>query len=201
VSSPSAAAFISALLKVDTQTARALWLETVKAATGLTTADELIWNGGFEPLPDDSLKQFNHFDWAISPSDYARIGFDRGVVHIGVRSLRVSFAGRDTTRLEGEIKQLVALRPGVRYRLECYAKAQNLVTPEGPRLALLTSNGVIAVSEPVIAESSEWQNLAVTFTAPPEMATFVTVVRRPRFSYDAPTRGTIWFDDFKLTEA
>jgi hypothetical protein len=147
------------------------------------------------------LKQFNHFDWTVSASDYARIGFDRSVGRGGGRSLKVSFAGRDTTRLEGEIKQLVALRPGTRYRLECYAKAQNLVTPEGPRLALLTANGLIALSEPVAAGSADWQNLAITFTAPAEPTAYVTIVRKPRFSYDEPTRGIIWFDDFNLTEA
>ncbi|MEO6726012.1 MAG: hypothetical protein ABIP14_12030 [Blastocatellia bacterium] len=196
INSPSAAAFISSMLEVNPQTARELWLDAVSAIIPQTTGG-LIWNGGFEA---ESLKQFNQFDWMISPSDYARIGFDRGVARGGRRSLRVSFAGRDTTRLEGEIRQLVALTQGRRYRLECYAKAQNLVTPEGPRLALLGRNGVIAVSEPVLAASNEWQNLAIEFTAKLEMMTYVSIVRRPRYDYDEPTRGTIWFDDFKLTE-
>ncbi|MEP7343528.1 MAG: hypothetical protein ABI977_37760 [Acidobacteriota bacterium] len=198
ISSPSAAAFISSMLKVNPQAARALWLDTMKAVSPQPAADGLIWNGGFEV---DSLKQFNHFDWTISASDYARIGFDRSGGRGGGRSLKVSFAGRDTTRLEGEIKQLVVLRPGARYRLECYAKAQNLVTPEGPRLGMLTANGLVAVSDPVEAGSSDWQNLVVTFIAPAEAAAYVTIVRKPRFSYDEPTRGIIWFDDFKLTEA
>ena len=30
--------------------------------------------------------------------------------------------------------------------------------------------------------------------------TYVSIVRLPRYGYDEPTRGTIWFDDFKLTE-
>jgi hypothetical protein len=29
----------------------------------------------------------------------------------------------------------------------------------------------------------------------------VTVRRLPKFSYDEPSRGTIWLDDFTLTEA
>ncbi len=59
---------------------------------------------------------------------------------------------------------------------------------------------MIAVSEPVVAGSDEWQNLAIEFTAKPETMTYVSIVRRPRYGYDEPTRGTIWFDDFKLTE-
>jgi len=199
IGSPYAAAFISSLISANQQaTARALWLDSIKALMGQTVVDGLIWNGGFET---DPLKQFNHFDWTISPSNYARIGFDRNVVHGGGRSLKLIFAGRDTTKLEGEIKQLVALKPGARYRLECYAKAASLVTPEGPRLALLGKDGVLSVSEPVVADSDEWQNLAINFTSPPQaMNTYVAIVRIPRFSYDSPTRGTVWFDDFTLTE-
>ncbi len=196
INSPSAAAFISSMLAVNPRMAQKLWLDTIREIVPQTSGG-LIWNGGFEA---ESLKQFNQFDWTLSPSDYARIGFDRGVAHSGGRSLKVSFAGRDSTQLEGEIKQLVALKPGTRYRLECYAKAQNLVTPEGPRLALLGRNGVIAVSEPVVAGSDGWQNLAIEITAKAETTTYISIVRRPRYGYDGPTRGTIWFDDFKLTE-
>ena len=98
------------------------------------------------------------------------------------------------------------LNSGARYRLECYAKAEKLVTTEGPRIAVTTRAGdVIAVSEPVFAAQVGWQQLAIEFTAPqiPEgqqPAFYVTVRRKSKFSYDEPTTGTVWFDDFKLTE-
>ncbi|MDQ3013950.1 MAG: hypothetical protein M3X11_25015, partial [Acidobacteriota bacterium] len=110
INSPSAAAFISSMLEVNLHTARELWLDIVSTIVPQTTGG-LIWNGGFEA---ESLKHFNQFDWTISPSDYARIGFDRGIAREGRRSLKISFAGRDTTKLEGEIKQLVPLNPGIR---------------------------------------------------------------------------------------
>lgn len=196
--SPSAHAFITSMLKAEQfSTARELWLETVRSSTNEKNAD-LIWNGSFEV---DLQKEFNHFDWVIAPSDYARIGFDTNAGHSGGRSLKIIFAGRDTTKLEGEIKQLVALKPSTRYRLECYVKASNLVTPEGPRLALLSQNRIMTVSEPIASGSTEWRQLAGEFISPAQpVATFITIARLPRFSYDEPTRGTIWFDDFKLTE-
>lgn len=196
VNSSYAASFITSMLKVNPPMARELWLNTVRAIIP-DISNELVWNGGFEA---ESLKQFNQFDWTILPSDYARFGFDRAVAHSGGRSLRVSFVGRDSTRLEGEIKQLVVLKPGRSYRLECYAKTQNLVTPEGPRLALMGQNGIIAISEPVISGSEGWQNLAIEFSAKPDAMTYISIIRAPRHGYDEPTRGTIWFDDFKLTE-
>jgi len=111
------------------------------------------------------------------------------------------FIGRDTTKINGEISQMVVLSPNVRYRLECFAKAANLITPEGPRLAILGPNGIIAASEPVSAGTTDWQHLAVDFTVSPDVtATRVAIVRIPRFSYDDPTKGTVWFDNFKLTE-
>ena len=40
-----------------------------------------------------------------------------GIAHTGKRSLRIDFLEHETTRLEDEIKQLLVLRRGARYRL------------------------------------------------------------------------------------
>jgi hypothetical protein len=32
------------------------------------------------------------------------------------------------------------------------------------------------------------------------MPLVVSLKRKPRYSFDEPTRGTLWLDDFKLTE-
>jgi len=32
------------------------------------------------------------------------------------------------------------------------------------------------------------------------VAAVLSIVRKPAFSYDDPTRGSIWFDDFSITE-
>lgn len=198
VKSPSAASFITALIAANKLTvARELWLDSIEGVEKEGTGN-LIWNGSFEA---DLMKVFNHFDWTITNSNYARIGIDSSVAHSGGKSLKLIFAGRDTTKLEGEIKQLLVLKPNTKYRLECYAKAANLVTPEGPRLALLNRTGEAAVSAAVMGGTTDWQNLLLDFTSPLEPTTmYVTLVRIPRFAYDEPTRGTVWFDDFKLTE-
>src|SRR5262249_27553295 len=98
-------------------------------------------------------------------------------------------------------QQTIVLRPGARYRLECYVKAKDLVSPEGPRIAIIGQGGVIAASAPVAADSSDWQRIAFEFVAPPHSpSATLPIVRTPKFSYDDPTRGTIWFDDFSLIE-
>lgn len=198
--SPMSAAFIRSLINAGrSDPARALWIDLLSSSSRALPGDgSLVWNGGFE---FDSVKNFDHFDWTITPSEYARIGIDARMARQGSRSLRVAFLGRDTTTLRGEIKQLVVLHPGARYHLECYAKTIDLFTPEGPRVAILGQNGVIVASEPVIEGAADWQRLAVDFTAPPDAAPkYLAIVRIPRFSYDDPTRGTVWFDDFSLIE-
>ncbi|HJQ67366.1 MAG TPA: tetratricopeptide repeat protein [Blastocatellia bacterium] len=199
--------FLKSLIDTgNTVVARELW-------AGLWGAREvenpLVWNGSFET---DISRNLGQFDWVVlnKESKYARLGIDRTTAHTGARSLKVEFTGENTTRLDGEIKQLIALKPGVRYRLEGYAKSEGLVTTEGPRLAV--TGGVSTAdpkqepaSEPVAAGSTDWQRLTVDFVAPqtkvPGQSSVVIAIKRiPKYSYDEPTRGVIWFDDFTIKE-
>lgn len=199
LNSQSAAAFLSQLIKAGRSSdARWLWMELVASSGRGGIQDAMIWNGGFE---SSAPKNFGHFDWAIRPSDYARIGFDRNIFRSGQRSLRLNFIGRDTTKLMGDIQLMVILNANKKYRLECFAKSANLVTPEGPRIALQSEKGILAISEPVAAGTTDWQHLVVEFTAPVESVTAqVSIIKIPRFEYEEPTKGSVWFDDFKLTE-
>ena len=195
----SAAAFLDQLIKVGRSSdARWLWMELVANSGRGGIQDGMIWNGGFE---SSAPKNFGHFDWVIRPSDYARIGFDRNTFRSGQRSLRLNFIGRDTTKLMGDIQLMVVLNANKKYRLECFAKSANLVTPEGPRIALQSEKGILAISEPVASGTTDWQHLIVEFTAPTDSATAqVSIIKIPRFEYEEPTKGSVWFDDFKLTE-
>ncbi|MGA9774284.1 MAG: carbohydrate binding domain-containing protein [Blastocatellia bacterium] len=197
LASPETGEFINALAGSNyLELARKLW---VHVAGDDSREYPLVWNGSFE---SDIVKGFAQFDWAIGSSDYAKVKISSGQSHGGSRALRVDFTGRDTTRLTGEISQLIVLNSGARYLIECYAKAETLVTTEGPRIAVTTRAGdLVAVSEPVAVAETGWQRLTIEFTAPqtPD-AFYIAVKRRSKFSYDQPTTGTIWFDDFKLTE-
>jgi tetratricopeptide (TPR) repeat protein len=194
---PETSEFINALAGSDRlELARKLWVDL---ASDDGKERPLIWNGSFE---SDIVKGFAQFDWTIDRSDYAKIKISASQAHSGSRALRVDFTGRDTTRLTNEIRQLIVLNSGARYLLECYAKAEKLVTTEGPRIAVTTRAGdLIALSEPVALAQAGWQQLAIEFTAPqiPD-AFYVTVKRKSKFSYDEPTTGTVWFDDFTITE-
>jgi tetratricopeptide (TPR) repeat protein len=176
--------------------AHQFWIESQGSADAQTS---LIWNGSFEGA---SPAHFSQFDWQLRSSEYAQLTVDQYLAHTGGKSLRLDFAGRDTTRLTNEIKQTIVVQPGTRYRLTCFVKTARLLTPEGPRLAVTTPDAakVLFQTAPINAESSEWQPLTLEFTAPLQSAVFlVTVQRTPSTNYDDPTQGTIWFDDFTLT--
>jgi hypothetical protein len=137
----------------------------------------------------------------IRPNKFAWIAIDRSVARTGGRSLKVVFSGLDTTTMSDQVQQAIVLRPGAGYYLECYAKAKDLFTPEGPRIGVFGQRGLIAASGPVSADSNDWQRLTISFVAPANQASAIlAIVRTPRFSYDDPTKGTIWFDDFTLVE-
>jgi len=195
------AAFISALIEAGRGgVAQKIWLETLGF-----NSDEwhlLLCDGSFE---DEIPAWFDQFAWHLGRSEYARIGVSQSddvatrEARTGNKSLRIDFAGRDTTKLSGEITHLIPVEPGAQYHLECYARTQKLETPEGPRVAVLNGSESVAESAPVAAGSHDWQRVEFDFTAPVNARSLQVSIRRiPKFSYDDPSRGTVWFDDFKV---
>ncbi len=175
--------------------ARELWRVFLGAGD-----DPPIWNGSFETPIRSNLAQF---DWNLGQSRYAEIGVTTAVARTGHRSLKISYRGVDTTTLDNEIRQLVKARPGARYALTCYVKAERLVTPGGPRVVVIApkSATTVAASAAIAAGSYDWRLLTVNFVAPPGASALVVAIKQtPQFSYVEPTSGTVWFDDFVLTE-
>ncbi|MGA9768296.1 MAG: tetratricopeptide repeat protein [Blastocatellia bacterium] len=200
LASIESAGFLNSLVAADSLAlAHELWANLI--AEGGNPAS-LIWNGGFE---SDILKNFSQFDWPLGRSDYARLTIDTSRPHSGSRALKIEFLGRDTTELKDELRQLVIVRPGARYRVECYVKSENLTTPDGPRLVVTDKGGTwIAQSDPVAAGSNDWTLLSVEFVAPKvadaSSAVYVSIKRKSKYGYDEPTRGAIWLDDFTMKE-
>ena len=196
---PESAAIITALITANqVPLARELWGDMMSEETG--RSQPLVWNGSFETA---FVPAFSQFDWALKDNDYARVAIDPQTAHSGTQALRVAFLGKDTARVDGEIKQLLLVKPGKRYRLEVYYKLRDLITPMGPRVAVTdqSSQTVIAASEPLPEGTHAWQQLSFEFTAPANSsAVWLQIQRIPKYSYDDPTRGYVWFDDFVLKE-
>jgi len=198
---PESPPFIDSLVSQGHfEEARGLWVGLVSGAYAQPGHPlTLIWNGSFE---SDISKSLAQFDWRITRNEYAVTSIDSSIARSGSRSLRIDFTGRDTTTLDGQVKQIVVVKPGSHYRLECYARTENLDTPEGPRVVVtdLASSEIVS-SDPIPAGTSDWRAIAIDFTAPVSARVVVIAIKRvPKFSYDNPTRGAVWFDDFVLDE-
>lgn len=192
-------AIITALIQANQMPlARELWGDTVSEESG--KPQPLIWNGSFEtPM----IPAFAQFDWVLKDNEYARVGIDPQNARGGVQSLRLAFLGKDTARIDGEIKQLVLVKAGRRYRLEVQYKIRELITPMGPRVAITdySAQTVLSASDPLPEGTHAWQQLGLDFTAPANAtAVWLQIQRIPKYSYDDPTRGYVWFDDFVLKE-
>jgi hypothetical protein len=70
-----------------------------------------------------------------------------------------------------------------------------------PRLVLSSPEvpGWRLASDPVPTGSNDWQSLELEFMAP-SADLVIAIGIEPRFSYEKPTTGTVWFDDFSLRE-
>jgi tetratricopeptide (TPR) repeat protein len=196
---PESAAIISALITANqVPLARELWGDIMTEEPG--KPPPLLWNGSFEtPI----VPAFAQFDWVIKDNNYMRAAIDPQTAHSGTQALRLAFLGKDTARVDGEIKQLLLVKPGKRYRLEAHYKIRDLITPMGPRVAItdFSSQTVLGASEPLPEGKHDWQALSLEFTAPVNAsAVYVQIQRIPKYSYDDPTRGYVWFDDFVLKE-
>jgi tetratricopeptide repeat protein len=160
----------------------------------------LIWNESFESPVRSGLVQF---DWNLGQSKYARIGITTTAARTGQHSLKISYNGVNTTSFDNEIRQLFKIRPGAHYDLTCYVKAEKLVTPDGPRVAVTLDNLSTPVASSAVIEAGtyDWRLLTMDFVAPPDVQVLVvTIKQKPQFSYVEPTSGTVWFDDFALKE-
>lgn len=179
--------------------ARELWVNLVSNSGDNQAA--LVWNGSFEL---DAVKNFTQFDWAFSRNDYARLSVDTSTAHSGGRSLKIDFVGKDTTKLNNEIMQTIVLEAGQKYRLECFVKTDKFTAPEGPRVVLteIKTQTIVASSAAIASGTKDWQRLSLEFIAPPQSGNglTITIKRLPKYSYDEPTRGVIWFDDFSITK-
>ena len=197
---PESSLIISELVNANQLVlARELWGELLTIDS--TKPQPIIWNGSFDAPISSSLAQF---DWVLKDSVFARVVIDPQEGKTGANSLRIYFLGKDTARIDGEIKQILMLKPGKRYRLEYQYKTRDLTTPMGPRVAItdLSSKNVIAASEPIPEGThTGWQPVSFEFTAPANLGALLLQIQRiPKNGYDEPSKGYLWFDDFVLKE-
>jgi len=189
-------------------TARRLWNDLQSQPS--PNSQNLLWNGDFETSSSidnaadntGSAQLASLFNWNFKTSSQVRFGIDTVSAGTGTHALRLMFLGSDTTTLRNEIRQLAPLKPGSRYRIDFAFRTKDFQSPLGPRVAIVTDSQVIAQSSPIPNGTSDaWQRATFEFSAPSDNGRkFISIIRQPAFSYDDPSTGVVWFDDFLLTD-
>ena len=175
--------------------ARDLWTDTL--IDDPAKPAPLLWNGSFE---SDISAEFGQFDWKFRDNGFVRVVVDTQAAKSGQNSLRLTFLGKDTARITDEIGQTLILKPGRKYQIDCSYRTMDLPSPAGPQLAVWDAAGTqIGASEPVPEGNKDWRTISFTFTATTPVAMF-RIQRIPKASYDDPSRGVVWFDDFTIRE-
>ena len=175
--------------------ARDLWTDTLTDDTAKPVP--VVWNGSFE---SEISPEFGQFDWKYRENSFVRVVVDTQAAKTGQNSLRLTFLGKDTARLTDEIGQILILKPGKKYQIECSYKTMDLSTPAGPQVAVWDPAGmIVGASEAIPEGSKDWSPLSFTITATTPVA-ILRIQRIPKASYDDPSRGIVWFDDFVIRE-
>ena len=141
------------------------------------------------------------FGWQVQSNSQTQIGIDAGQGHSGSRSLRVFFQVRshiDTIN----VSQLVPVKPGTEYDLECYLKTERLESAETPVVVIANAadDSWLADSAAAPSGSNNWQRISLSFkTGPKTEAVKVKMLRNScPDSPVCPIFGTVWYDDFDL---
>lgn len=158
----------------------------------LPVPENLIVNGGFE----ENLLN-GGFDWSYDANPNAKLAIDSDQFFSGMRSLSVTFNGRNAA--DAGITQFVPVKPGTDYEFSAQSKTQDIDSASGPRFAI---GDAYTLSSYVLTDdllgSNPWHKQQARFhTGPTTNLIFVKITRQP----PGPLiRGKLWVDDLRLIE-
>jgi hypothetical protein len=191
---------LSRALYAKGQYRRALSILSESGVGGLAEGE--LTDGGFESDIGQPGKQL--FRWDVSQPGGAQVALDARTAHGGRRSLRVAFnaAGQVDFR---NVSQVVAVEPGVRYRLTYFFKTEELRSAATLYAAVsdaATPDAPLGASAPAPQLTNDWQPVSFEFAAGPKTeAVLVRLLRAPCTEGVCPIYGKIWYDDFHLERA
>ena len=157
-----------------------------------------IHNGGFET--ELTRERASAFDWQIADGLQPQIGPNEEQKHGGSRSIFIIFNsnnGRDFR----QVSQTVAVEPSRKYVFNGFYKS-NLKTIATLRWEIVdAATGAVLASNSPIAANADWTNFTVPFAvADGTEAVVVRLAREPCKSIICPVYGSVWFDDFSISQ-
>jgi len=151
-------------------------------------------NGGFEHALAGGL------GWRQYDRDQVTLSRDQENFSSAAPSLKVAFSGQDNVHYN-HLRQYLPVEPGRRYTLDYAWRGDNITTRSGPYLSVRSKEkGRLAHTQDRWG-TWPWENGRLEFTAP-ENSTFVELrLRRNKTdALDNKIAGTLWLDDFTLTQ-
>ncbi|NLB96733.1 MAG: hypothetical protein GX785_13615 [Armatimonadetes bacterium] len=149
-----------------------------------------IANGGFEEWDGNRLKDFVFHD---KPGEISHP--DRDVVHEGKSSIRLErFGELSPEHGHARICQEITVRPHRQYRLQLWAKTQDLEPAGAFRVQVYTEKGVLAPVDVHLPSTSDWRRVEMTFNSGSWSKLRVYA------GLWGGKRGTLWLDSLSLEE-
>lgn len=172
-------------------------MRQIEPNTGQLPMSDQFIDGGFES--GSTLARSDSFGWSITSGSLAQMTVD-SQAHSGHNSLRITFRAPnklDTIR----VSQIIPVEPDMQYRLECYARTEELTSGAPPLVQILDAadNALLASSQPLPTGTSDWQRIAIDFKTKKSDGVIVKLARQScGENQPCPIFGTVWYDDFNL---
>lgn len=159
-----------------------------------------ITNASFETNIGESEQA--RFAWQITRNEgKLEITADGKVAHEGTRSLRMTFRGYAKPVL-ANVFQTVVVEPNRKYSLSFWVRTSDLKSGGTPMLEVL--NGVndasLTRTEPFANGTAEWQRMTLDFRTPENCVGIVIRTIRQYCGEECQITGSVWYDDFSLTQ-
>lgn len=155
-------------------------------------------NGSFEaPLLNGG------FGWRVPPIDGVKIRVDSTTAREGMRSLEIEFQGKENVEFSNLV-QYVAVEPNSTYQFRAFARREGITTDSGPRIAIYDAydREALSIETGNLTGTADWEEQALAFRTGARTRLVVVQIVRPRSNkLDNRIAGTVWLDDFSLTEA
>jgi hypothetical protein len=191
--------FISQLLsKRQNRIAYEIWLTRREIADATVSKDDMIFDGSFEnTLRSDD----NGFGWRFEKKlSVTAVSIDTTRSNTGTRSVNIKFKGHVETGTR-IVSQLVPVKPNKAYRLTFAAKSEELVSGGLPIVTITAGHEPRASSPTIEATGSDWTVINVDFGSRDEDTVLIALERASCGSNPCPIFGSLWLDDFSLSES
>jgi hypothetical protein len=166
-----------------------LTAEPALPAPELPVGVNLLKDPGFEGNGDD-------WDYSMPPYDEMRYDLDSTVVHSGKRSIRWTGGTMGMVQTRAGVLQVFCNRSlaGKRLRLTGWVKSDSMTTHAYPKIYCTTLERDEDVGAPrLVGGTTDWTKLEMEMDVPKD-----TYQVRAWMVYNAPSGGTVYFDDMSL---